>query len=142
MPAQEWGELYAASTIAHKVASRKLAVRGLTIAQASVLGVIAENGAPLRMSEIARMLMQESQSVTTLVDRMCAKGLVDRVNGSARRRAVMVKMTDKGQRLYEVLATTTPAFTDEMFGVLSTRERATLARILQKFVEHNISRLR
>ena len=142
MPTQEWAELYAAFTIMRKEASRALALRGLTVPQASVLGLLEENGAPLSISAIARTLMQESQSTTTLIDRMCAGGLVERVNDPGKRRAVLVKMTDKGERMYEILQTTAPAFTDEMFSVLSTRDRATLARILQRFVERNIRRLR
>ncbi len=140
MPTQEWGELFAASTIARKEADRALARRGLTVPQASVLGLLDTSG-PMSITGIARMLMQESQSTTTLIDRMCAKGLVERVNGPGRRRAVLVKLSEKGERISETLRTTAPAFTERMFGVLSQRDRVTLAKILQRFNERNLERL-
>ncbi len=142
MPAEEWGLLWAAFTITRKVASRAIVVPGLTMPQASVLGVLGAAGRPLPVIEIARTLMQETQSTSTLVDRMCAKGFVERMKGPRNRHTVLVRMTEEGARILEILRASEPAFTDEMFSVLSREERATLAKLLLRLVEHNIRRLR
>lgn len=114
----------------------------MTVPQASVLGLLGSTGGSLPITEIGKMLMLESQSTTALIDRMSAAGLVERVNDPRRRRAVLVKMTDKGARMNDILATRSPAFTDEMFGILSSKDRLTLAKLLHRLVEHNIKRLR
>ncbi len=88
------------------------------------------------------MLTQESQSATTLVDRMCAVELVERVRDPGDRRVVLVQLTRNGDELYEILKATAPAFADEMFGVLSPEDRASLNDLLHKFVQRNLQRLR
>ncbi len=143
LPVEEWGVLYAAFMMAHKVADRTLAVWGLTVPQASVLGLLGAAGRPLQISEIGRTLMQENQSASTLVDRMCARGLVERIKDPRNRHLVLVRMTDEGARMHEILRTNLPVLADDdMFSVLSPEDRATLAKLLLKFVELNIQRFR
>ena len=142
MPIGEWATLYTAFALMHKECDRALAVRGITVPQASVIGLLGVAGRPLPVTRLARMLTQESQSATSLVDRMCAGGLVERVKDPEDRRVVLVQLTPKGEEMYEILKATAPAFTDEMFGVLSPEDRARLNDLLQKFVQYNLQRLR
>ncbi len=141
MSTEEWEVLTAASIMLHKEANRVLAVRGLTVSQASVLGALGSAGRPLPISEIGRTLIQESQSTTTLIDRMCARGLVERTKDPGNRHLVLVRLTDEGERMFEMLLPSLPAFAEEMFSVLSPEERATLAKLLQELVERNSRRL-
>ncbi len=113
----------------------------MTVAQASVIVLLSSTGQPRPISEIGRMLMQESQSTTTLIDRMCAKGLVERIKDPRNRHAVLVRMTDEGARMCEMVGTSLPPFTDEMFNVLSSEDRVALEELLWRFVERNIERL-
>jgi DNA-binding MarR family transcriptional regulator len=107
-----------------------------------VLALLTEAGRPLPVSRLARMLLQESPSVTSLVDRMCDSGLVERDKDSRDRRIVLVKLTGKGRRMHDTLRATAAAFNDELFGVLSADERATLKDLLQKLAYRNIQRIR
>jgi DNA-binding MarR family transcriptional regulator len=142
MPIEEWSSLYTAFAMMHKECDRALSSRGLTVPQASVIGLLGRAGRPLPVTRLARLLTQENQSATSLVDRMCRAGLVERVKDPRDRRVVLVQLTPKGREMYGVLQSTAPAFTDEMFSVLSTEERATLEDLLQKFTQRNIQRFR
>jgi DNA-binding MarR family transcriptional regulator len=142
MPIEEWAALYTAFALMHKECDRALAVRGITVPQASVIGLLGRAGQPLPVTKLARLLTQESQSATSLIDRMCTNGLVERSKDPQDRRVVLVQLTDKGRALYDVLVSTAPAFTDEMFAVLSPKDRATLLELLQQFVLQNTQRLR
>ncbi len=142
MPLEEWATLYTAFAIMHKECDRALAVRGITVPQASVIGLLGVAGRPLSVTRLARMLSQESQSATSLIDRMCTAGLVERLRDPGDRRVVLVQLTPKGEEMRQILQATAPAFTDEMFGVLSIEDRATLKDLLQKFVQYNMRRLR
>jgi len=142
MPIEEWASLYTAYAMMHKECDRALSGRGLTVPQASVIGLLGVAGRPLPVTRLARLLTQESQSATSLVDRMCAVGLVERLNDPHDRRVVLVQLTNKGRDMYDVLRSTAPAFTDEMFSVLSTEERLTLKELLDKFVQRNVQRIR
>jgi DNA-binding MarR family transcriptional regulator len=142
MPIEEWASLYTAYAIMHKECDRALSPRGITVPQASVIGLLGRYGRPLPVSTIARLLTQESQSATSLVDRMCAAGLVERVDDPRDRRVVLVRLTREGERMFNVLRTTAPAFSDEMFSVLSPEERLALKDLLDKFVQRNTQRLR
>jgi MarR family transcriptional regulator, organic hydroperoxide resistance regulator len=142
MSIDEAGMLWAASMILRKEAKRGIPVPGLTMPQASLLGVLGGAGRPLTATEISRRLMQESQSTTMLVDRMCVNGLVERVKDPGNRHVVLIRLTEEGARISEILLAGMPGFTDDMFGVLSTEERATLRKLLLRFVERNIQHSR
>lgn len=139
---EEWASLYAAFAILRKETDRALLPWRLTVPQASVLALLAEAGSPLPVTRLARLLLQESPSVTSLVDRMCAGGLVERAKDRRDRRLVLVKLTRKGQRMHDSLRADAAAFNDELFGVLSRDERATLKDLLQKLAYRNIQRVR
>ncbi len=53
---------------------------------------------------------------------------------------VLIRLTEEGARASKILLAGMPPFTDEMFGVLSSEERAILRKLLLKFVEQNIKR--
>ena len=139
---EEFASLYTAFAILRKESDRALSPWHLTVPQASVLALLAEAGRPLPVSRLARLLLQESPSVTSLVDRMCDSGLVERTKDNHDRRVVLVKLTGKGRKMHDTLRATAAASSDEMFGVLSTDERATLKDLLQKLARRNIQRVR
>jgi MarR family transcriptional regulator for hemolysin len=142
MPIEEWASLYTAYAIMHKECDRALLARQLTVPQASVIGLLGRAGRPLPVTRLGRLLTQESQSATTLIDRMCAGELVERVKDPHDRRVVLVRLTRKGRQMYNILRSTAPAFNDEMFSVLSSEERLVLKDLLQKFARRNIQRVR
>jgi DNA-binding MarR family transcriptional regulator len=72
---------------------------GLTPSQAEVLRVLADH-APLSLNGLGELLVCESgTSPSRLVDRVVARGLVDRRPGTGDGRAVELTLTDEGRRL-------------------------------------------
>jgi DNA-binding MarR family transcriptional regulator len=139
---QEWASLYTAFAILRKESDRALSPWRMTVPQASVVMLLAQAGRPLPVTQLARLLLQESPSVTSLVDRMAANGLVERTKDPRDRRVVLVKLTRKGRKVHDELQAGTADFNDELFGVLSPDERATLSTLLHKLACRNIQRIR
>jgi len=139
---EEFASLYTAFAILRKESDRALSAWQLTVPQAAVLALLAEAGQPLTVSRLARLLLQESPSVTSLVDRMCDSGLVERAKDRHDRRVVLVRLTSKGRQMHDGLRAGAAEFNEELFGVLSNEERETLKDLLQKLARRNIQRVR
>jgi DNA-binding MarR family transcriptional regulator len=139
---EEFASLYTAFVILRKESDRALSPWQLTVPQAAVLALLAEAGQPLPVSRLAKLLLQESPSVTSLVDRMCDSGLVERAKDRHDRRVVLVRLTAKGRKMHDGLRAAAAEFNDELFGVLTGEERDTLKDLLQKLARRNIQRVR
>jgi DNA-binding MarR family transcriptional regulator len=133
--------VYSVSAIMRKVSDRALAPWGLTVAQAPVLVILREAGRPIMITEVARRLLLETPSVTTMVDRLTERGLAERIKDPKDRRKTLVALTRKGKRLVEAIREPGRQLEEEMFGVLDPAERSKLKAILQKFHDANISRI-
>jgi len=139
---EEFASLYTAFAILRKESDRALSPWQLTVPQAAVIALLAEGGQPLPVSKLARLLLQESPSVTSLVDRMCDSGLVERAKDKRDRRIVLVRLTARGKQMHDRLRYRAAEVNDELFGVLSSVERETLKDLLQKLARLNIERVR
>jgi DNA-binding MarR family transcriptional regulator len=137
---EEWASLYMAFAILRKESDRALSAARLTFPQASVLALLSEAGQPLPVTKLARLLHQESPSVTSLVDRMCEGGLVERTKDAHDRRVVLIRLTGKGQQTHDSLRAAAARFNNELFGVLSNDERRVLKELLQKLARLNMRR--
>jgi DNA-binding MarR family transcriptional regulator len=133
--------VYAVSAIMRKVSDRALSPWGLTVAQAPVLVILRETGRPMMITEVARALLLETPSVTTMVDRLTERGLVERVKDPKDRRKTLVALTKKGDELVEAIREPGKQLEEELFGALKPDERANLRKILQKFHDANIRRI-
>jgi DNA-binding MarR family transcriptional regulator len=92
--------LYATSMAITRAYKPLLDELGLTYPQYLVLCTLGEGG-PLTVGAIATRLDLESSTVTPLVKRLEAAGLVARRRGTEDERKVEVTMTPAGQRLLE-----------------------------------------
>ncbi|GAA2752127.1 MarR family winged helix-turn-helix transcriptional regulator [Amnibacterium kyonggiense] len=82
--------------------SRLAAEEGMSLTQLRVLGVLRDRRP--RMAELAQGLGLDRSSVTGLIDRAQAKGLVERVAEEGDGRGVRVVLTAEGQRVAALLA--------------------------------------
>jgi DNA-binding MarR family transcriptional regulator len=137
---EEWRLMYEAFALLRKETDRALLPLGMTVAQTYVLAVLDVVERPLPVTELARVMLQESPSVTRLVDRMSARGLVERLDDPTDRRRSLVAATTKGKKVLEEVRKPANATSDEAFGALTARERATLKRLLRKFTDAALSR--
>ena len=72
----------------------------ITAAQLNCLLALHENG-PMPPSQIAKLIMVKSSTVTGIVDRLETKGLVVRLRNSSDRRVINIDLTKAGVKLAE-----------------------------------------
>ena len=102
---------------------------GISNERRAVLFIIQNNGGRATPVEIARDLFRELHSVTELLKRMEADGLINRLKGSGRSK-VEVEPTEKG---LDVFNQSLHNETDKrIFSVLTKEERERLAELLWK----------
>ena len=80
----------------------RLAAAGLTTTQFGVLEALLHKG-PLSQRELGRKVLTSPGNMTDLVDKLEARGLVQRTRQKRDRRAVQVDLTPAGRTLIEQL---------------------------------------
>ncbi|MCX5140083.1 MULTISPECIES: MarR family winged helix-turn-helix transcriptional regulator [unclassified Streptomyces] len=103
----------------------------LTGAQARVLGLLSLD--PLPMRRIAQKLKCEPSNVTGIVDRLEARGLVERRPDPADRRVKLAAPTEEGARTARKLRDSL-GFAREPLAGLSDQERAVLRDLLRRML--------
>lgn len=98
--------------------------------QSYVCATIVRAGKPMRMGDIARFLCVEPQTITGLISRMEAKGLVKRVRSETDRRHVLVDVTDDGRARWENAMKLTQTVRREAFSEMTLDEQVSLAGIM------------
>jgi DNA-binding MarR family transcriptional regulator len=127
-----WSLLHQAYSLIYKNLDQAMTKSGISQAQASVLVVLKSVGRPLPLSRLARLLVQEAQSVTSLVDRLESRSLVRRVPDGRDRRVINVQLTAEGESLFEQLYPEAREGISEIFTALSQRELHALTESLRK----------
>ena len=92
----------------------------LTMPQAKTLFYLADG--PRRMSSIAERLRVEMPSATTMIGRLVGKGLVERQQDPADRRAVVCSLTPPGRDAVEKFWSLRAARTEALAAALTTEE--------------------
>lgn len=113
--------------------ARKVEGCGVTVAEWVVLRELYGGGA-VAPSEVAERLGLTRGAVSKLVDRLCAKGLVDKGPGGRDKRFQAVALTKEGAALVPRLARLADANDAEFFACLNARERAQLVRLMKRIV--------
>jgi len=104
---------------------------GLTPAQAAILYTLENNNGQATQNEISQLTMRQHHSVSTLINRMVDRGLVEKVqlpNGSGS----LVSITKKGRNIY---ANTNRSSVEMIFSVLSEEEREQYAIFLKRLLK-------
>ncbi len=96
-----WTLLHQSYLLTYKYLDQIVSRLGISQAQASVLLVLKGAEEPLPLSKLARFLVQEAQSVTSLVDRLEARQLVRRVPDHRDRRVIHVELTPAGDEMFD-----------------------------------------
>lgn len=106
-----------------------LAEWDVTPSQMRALRVLIRHG-HVRSSELAAHLHITPRSTTEVVDALEAKGLVARSPDPSDRRATLVSLTPRGERLGDEVRRARGAESERLFERLSEHDRTELARIL------------
>lgn len=115
----------------HEEYDEAAARHSLTGAQARVLALLARE--PLPMRRIAERLKCEPSNVTGIVDRLAARGLVERHPAPDDRRVKLAAVTPAGSETAELLREGLD-FAREPLGRLSPEERTVLRDLLRRML--------
>jgi MarR family transcriptional regulator, 2-MHQ and catechol-resistance regulon repressor len=112
---------------------------GLTPPQYAVLRIIGKSkrGA-LPMNEIGKEMIVTFANITTIVDNLERRGLVNRVRDTSDRRVVNVELTNRGSHLFSRILTAHRKNVATLMRVLSQKELQNLLVLTTK-IKENIS---
>ena len=103
---------------------------GVTLPKFDVMAALARREGGMTMTEVSRFLMVSNGNVTGLVDRLVAEGLVMRTANAQDRRAIFVRLTRKGLRLFEAMAEAHERWVNEILGSFSDEDAEAMVRLL------------
>jgi DNA-binding MarR family transcriptional regulator len=124
------------STLWNTVTQHTLAELGITSTQANIMFMLA-GGRGLAAADLAREYGIDASTVTRLIDRLEARGLLNRVRSEEDRRVVKLEVTEQGmaiaQRIPDIFASVLDklllGFTPEEVGYLKSMLRRILVNV-------------
>lgn len=105
---------------------------GLTSPQFDII-VTLGNTPGMTCGEIGARTLITKGTLTGVLDRLEAKGLLTRVESSEDRRSFIVKLTKKGQACFELVFPAHLEYMNRFFSRLSAEERADIERCTSRF---------
>lgn len=123
--------LWKASRAVEARALQSIEHTGLCFSDFGVLEALLHKG-PLPVNVLGKKVLLTTGSITTAVDRLARRGLVERRNDPGDRRVRLVRLTRKGRQLIEPAFAQHGADLEEVVSVLTREERATLVALLRK----------
>jgi len=132
-----WLRLFACTSLVESRVRRRLQTRfGTTLPRFDLMAQLDRSPQGLRMSELSSRLMVTGGNVTGLTDSLEDEGLVVRESDGADRRALRVKLTREGRRVFRAMATEHERWIAELFAGLSAREARSLSERLHTLKQH------
>lgn len=93
-----------------------------TLPRFDVMAALHRNKAPMKMSELSRMLLVSNGNATAVIDRLEKDGLATRAPVKTDKRVVEVQLTDQGRAQFEIQAAAHEAEVNELFSDLGHDE--------------------
>lgn len=125
-----------ASHVASAQFHDRLAEQGISVPVWRVLAVLAGTDG-LTVGELARSVLYKQPTLTKVVDRMVADGLVERVPGEGDRRTVLVRSTPKGCELVGGLLAAAKEHERAILANYSREEARVLKQVLRTLIDRN-----
>ena len=134
-----WQNWYHTSGLITKYADTKLSkIRGLSYQQFVVLLVMKKMGENANATEMAKKLDKNTNTLSTILDRMEEKGLVKKIRDTQDRRLVWAIMTDKGKEKLAATVKASWATFETLTSVFSPEEMKTFNGLLEKLIKHTV----
>jgi MarR family transcriptional regulator, 2-MHQ and catechol-resistance regulon repressor len=126
-----WLVLWKAHRAVEARAFQSIAETGLCASDFGILEALLHKG-PLPVNVLGRKLLLTTGSITTAVDRLVSRGLVERKKHATDRRVRLVDLTAQGRLLIEPAFAQHAADLEQLVAVLTPAERSTLVALLRK----------
>jgi MarR family transcriptional regulator, organic hydroperoxide resistance regulator len=118
--------------------ARVVEPEGITLQQYNVLRILrGAAGEPMAALDVAERLIEEAPGVSRLLERLVAKGLIDRDRSSRDRRRLECSITRKGLELLARLDEPVLRADTDAMARLTAREIATLDDLLARIRQSN-----
>ncbi len=114
---------------------------GLSLPQFHLLGALKSGGGVLSTGEIARIMLRASHTITGLVDRLEAQGLVKRQPNQRDRRKANVAITEAGERRLTEAIPTANLLAESIVSVLTDDELEDFEAKMRKLLANAWRRL-
>jgi DNA-binding MarR family transcriptional regulator len=102
---------------------------GISPQQYNILRILNGANEPLKVQVIKDRMIERSPNATRLMDKLCAKKLIDRIPCPEDRRVVHITITDKGKKLLNEISDN---FNDEILKNINESEATQLSDLLDK----------
>jgi MarR family transcriptional regulator, 2-MHQ and catechol-resistance regulon repressor len=126
-----WLVLWKAARAVEQNAMNSVSGLGLGLSDFAVLEVLLHKG-PQPVNVIGKKILLTSGSITTAIDRLELRKLVQRTPHPEDQRARIVRLTGQGKQLIEDAFRQHALDMEETMGVLTPGERRELTRLLKK----------
>jgi MarR family transcriptional regulator, 2-MHQ and catechol-resistance regulon repressor len=126
-----WVKLARASSTFGKLTLEHIKTFGLTEPQFSVLECLGHLG-PLTLTELSKKQLVSGGNMTCVVDNLEKQELVGRVPSKEDRRAIVVQLTPKGEKLFNEIFVKHAEYVASLASVLSGQEQEILSKLLKK----------
>jgi MarR family 2-MHQ and catechol resistance regulon transcriptional repressor len=130
-----WVIMSRAHTAVAAHAAAHVAQHGLTLAEFGIIEALYHRG-PMLLGEVQKRILVSSGGITFLVDRLAAKGLVERRSCETDRRARYAALTPKGTALVAEIFPSHAAVVREAMTGIGVEEQQQLADLLRDMGRH------
>jgi MarR family transcriptional regulator, organic hydroperoxide resistance regulator len=133
--------LQAANTL-HTKGTQALDEQGVTTQQWSVLGALSrpQVAAGMSVGELSRYLLVSRQNLTGVLGRLERDGIVERTPGEEDRRSRKVRLTPKGEALWQAMADPIRTFYNQALRGFSFDDRLAFIHYIS-LLQRNMSRI-
>ena len=135
-----WLVLWKTYSAVREFAVRDIDKLGLTLTDFAILEALLNKG-PLAVNDIGAKVALTSGSMTTAIDRLKSRGLVERRDDTTDRRARIVHLTEPGRSLISAAFAKHAAALDGLGEELTSIERQHAIRLLKKLGHATAARL-
>lgn len=126
-----WVKLARASAVFGHRTHDNIRSFGLTESQFAALETLGHKG-PLTFGELCRKQLVTGGNMTVVIDNLEREKLVERMRSATDRRVILVRLTAKGEALFNRIFPKHAEFVTELVSVLKPEEQRALGRLLKK----------
>lgn len=127
---------YTINRLAHALAlelDRRMSAIGLTDAQWKPL-LLLRQGTCITAADIARLACHDTGAVTRVLDRLEAKGLVQRIRSESDRRVIKLELTPEGEKISAEVPVILSELLNQMLTGFSAEEFALVSALLKRML--------
>ena len=126
-----WVKLARASSSFNKRSLENIRSFGLTQPQFAVIEALGHLG-PMKIGVLCNKMLVSGGNMTLVLDNLERLELIERVHSKKDRRAILIKLTKKGDELFNKVFSKHAEFVTSLMSVLTEKEQKDLGKLLKK----------